>query len=419
MTLVDAAALQAQIALLPPLADDPAYLVFADWLQSQGHPWGELVVLQHRLAKAAPEERDTLEGAVAQLLEHHGEDIIGGLPRDADTLDWHLGFVRRAQLVTPAQAEPILAATEALLGAPAARMLEALALAPRVERLDTTRDWGNSAGNIVDPWPDWDELGKLLHERVPRLAFGEGPRPRAAAAYVRMPSFDMISRWLRTTLRSLELTGSAPGVRAPLELLHATELAVRYAEAGDEDLAALAASKLPVLERLSVALGGSAHCILDDVYAPEEYDSDNEDQERYPSHYFAGDLEALEVHEVSSNVGPEALRRFLDAVPPGVTDLGLPSSALNQGLLEVVVAHPRLATLRRLDLSACGLRDLEAEVLRGASGPLGRLASIDLSRNRLSAEGAAHLARVLPNAALAEQGSEDPDFFMRYVATME
>jgi uncharacterized protein (TIGR02996 family) len=419
MTTLDPAALQHHLDQLPPLVDDPAYLVFADWLQSQGHAWGELVVLHHRTAHAeSADERAALERAAARLLDEHRADVLGELPRDGADLVWHLGFVRRARLQTPADAGAVLADARALLAAPAARMLEALILAPRPARFDTTRDWDSSPDNIVDPWPDWDDLGPLVHERVPHLGFGGWPAP-AAAAYVRMPSFDAISRWLRTTVRALELTGSSRRARDRLELLALEALELRYADASGADLDAIADSSLPALRRLSVSLGGSSHCLLDDVYPPEEYDEDDEDQERYPDSYSTDDLESLDVHGVQTDVRGEALRRLLDALPAGVTDFGVPSSALTDELLDTLVTHPRIATLRRLDLSGCALGDRAAPLLLEAAGALAQIGALDLSRNQLTSRVTSRLARALPGAILGEQGRAEPDFFMRYVATME
>jgi uncharacterized protein (TIGR02996 family) len=416
---LDPAALKAHLDRLPPLGDDQAYLVFADWLQAQGHPWGELIVLHHRAAIAQAEgERGELARAAARLLEERRADILGALPPEGAELTWHLGFVQRARLGTRAAADAVLAAARALLKAPAARMLETLILEPRLTQFDTTRDWDRSAGNIVDPWPDWDDLGPLVHERVPHLGFGGWPA-RAAAAYVRMPSFDLISRWLRTTVRKLELTGSAPRARERLELLGLVELDLRYANASSEDLETLAVSPLPSLERLAVSLGGSSHCILDEVYEPAEYDEDDEDQERYPPHYSADDLERMEVHDVSSGVRRESLRRLLDGLPNRVTDFGVPSSALDDALLETVVRHPRIPALRRLDLSGCTIGDHNVAILFEAHAALARVGAIDLSRNRITARYAGRLAAALPNAILGEQDQGEPDFFMRYVATME
>ncbi|HWU87089.1 MAG TPA: hypothetical protein VN253_07430 [Kofleriaceae bacterium] len=419
MTALDAAALRFHLDQLPPLVDDPAYLVFADWLQSQGHPWGELVILHHRTSIAPTEaERAELERAAELLLAERGAEILGELPRDGADLVWHLGFVRRARLKTPADGGAVLAAARALLAAPAARMIETLVLAPLPDRFDTTRDWDSSPDNIVDPWPDWDDLGPLVHERLAHLGFGGWPAT-AASAYVRMPSFDAVSRWLRTTLRKLELTGSARDARDRLDLPELVELDLRYADASSADLDVIAASKLPALERLSISLGGSSHCILDDVYAPAEYDEDDEDQERYPDHYSAADLESMEVHGVSTDVRGEALRRLLDALPPRLSDFGLPSSVLNAELLGTLVRHPRIATLRRLDLSACTISDQTVPILIEARDALARIGAIDLSRNQLTSRFTSRLAAALPNATIGEQGRSEPDFFMRYVATME
>lgn len=423
MTTLDPAALKHHLEQLPPLADDPAYLVFADWLQAQGHPWGELVVLQHRAATApTEEERAVLQRAAERLLDEHGVEILGALPLEGAELGWHLGFVRSARLRTAPEGGAILAAAKALLAPPAARMLETLVLDPRPDRFDTTRDWGNSSENIVDPWPDWDDLGPLVHERIPHLGFGGWPAS-AASAYVRMPSFDAISRWLRTTIRRLELTGSGRERPDRLELLALVELDLRFANASQQDLEALAASKLPALERLSLTLGGGSHCILDDVYAPEEYEGDDEDEadnhEPYPPHYSADDLESLEIHGVRPSASGAALRRVLDALPPGVAELGLPSSAMNPDLLGALVAHPRILKLRRLDLSGCALGDQLAPLLLEARTALGPIGAIDLSRNGFSAQVSGRLAAALPNAVLGEQGRGAPDFFMRYVATME
>jgi uncharacterized protein (TIGR02996 family) len=410
MTALDPAALQHHLDQLPPLVDDPAYLVFADWLQSQGHAWGELIVLHHRAAHAeAADERADLERAAARLLDERRADILGELPREGADLGWHLGFVRRARLQTPADAGAVLAAARALFAAPAARMLEALILEPRPAHFDTTRDWDSSPDNIVDPWPDWDDLGPLVHDRVPHLGFGGWPAPAAAAAYVRMPSFDAISRWLRTTVRTLELTGSSRRARDRLELLALEALELRYADASGADLDAVADSSLPALRRLSVSLGGSSHCILDDVYPPEDY----------PDSYSADDLESLDVHGVQTDVRGEALRRLLDALPAGVTDFGVPSSALTDELLDTLVTHPRIATLRRLDLSGCAIGDRAAPILLEAAGALARIGALELSRNQLTPRFTSRLAAALPNATLGEQGRAEPDFFMRYVATME
>jgi uncharacterized protein (TIGR02996 family) len=74
-------------------------LVYADFLQSQGDPRGELIVLQHRY-----QGQD-----FAPYLEKHKGALLGPLVRFVKTsdhdpqpaLEWHLGFIRSARLAFP------------------------------------------------------------------------------------------------------------------------------------------------------------------------------------------------------------------------------------------------------------------------------------------------------------------------------
>lgn len=76
--------------------DVDTYLVYADFLQSQGDPRGELIVL-HQQGKQAEAEA---------LLEKHAEHFYGDFNHYRHTLegdeqpafDWHLGFIRSARL---------------------------------------------------------------------------------------------------------------------------------------------------------------------------------------------------------------------------------------------------------------------------------------------------------------------------------
>jgi hypothetical protein len=173
-----------------------------------------------------------------------------------------------------------------------------------------------------------------------------------------------------------------------------------------------ASSKLPALERLTVSLGGAAHCVLDTVYSPD-------DPEGYPDTYSPDDLAKLDVNGVSNApISDDAVRRFLDALPPDLTELGFTSSILTERFLEELAAHPRIARLRRLDLSGCAISDNASTALLHAAKSLATIESIDLSRNAFSDPFRDGIARALPNAVLGKRQG-DPDFFMRYVATME
>jgi uncharacterized protein (TIGR02996 family) len=78
------AELEADLVAKP---DDKALrAVFADWLQSQGDPWGELIALE--LAGKQPEAE--------KLLKKHRGDLCGGF--DADLFKWRGGFIDRIRL---------------------------------------------------------------------------------------------------------------------------------------------------------------------------------------------------------------------------------------------------------------------------------------------------------------------------------
>lgn len=75
--------------------EDPApFLVYADWLQAQGDPRGELIALQH-----GAEARPDLAAAAEAHLKAHRRHLLGPIARlstDRTLLRWSRGFVRAA-----------------------------------------------------------------------------------------------------------------------------------------------------------------------------------------------------------------------------------------------------------------------------------------------------------------------------------
>lgn len=89
--------------------DEGGYLVYADWLLSQGNPRGELIMLQHGLAKKPHDAR--MRRAERNFQREHGGRMLP--PRLAEILrlrsddqpesgschiEWKLGFVHRARI---------------------------------------------------------------------------------------------------------------------------------------------------------------------------------------------------------------------------------------------------------------------------------------------------------------------------------
>jgi uncharacterized protein (TIGR02996 family) len=405
---------------LANLTEDAAYLVLADWLQSQGHPWGELIVLQHGAATApAEKKRAQLEKAADKLLKQHGGAILGPTAHHADShLTWRLGFVRKASVATPAEPKQVLAAVKDFVAQPAAQLLESLAVAPVPQTFATKRDWGDSSDNLHRPWPDLDALAGVIPERITALGFGGWPVP-AASAYIEMPSFAKLSKAF-PKLQRLELTGWAPEKPSKLALSQLTELAVRFNNASASDLEAITSSKLPKLERLTVWLGGSANCVLDSLYSPEDYDEDDEDAERYPPTYPSSDLEKLDTYGIDTDLGADGIGEFLDALPSTVTHLAVQGAALTEEIYARIASHEVMKQLTTLDLSGGNLDDAMSRPLIAAKKGLAHLQRLDVSDNQLTAAGVKKLTAAIPKLQAAHQRTSAGDpFYLRYVAVME
>lgn len=88
--------LEAAIAADPDAVEP--YLVYADWLQSQGDPRGELIAVQAKLGSAKGREKAELLIREEELLSENAKHFFGPLSRHTTSrhthLDWHCGFVR-------------------------------------------------------------------------------------------------------------------------------------------------------------------------------------------------------------------------------------------------------------------------------------------------------------------------------------
>lgn len=117
-------ALEARIIENP---DDPAnYLVYGDWLQTQGDPRGELVVLAQR------------GGDVDAYVATHAEALLGRFATakpETFALEWQFGFIKAATIgwemfAGEDEEDPAEAQLAAFLALPAARFIQALRLGP-------------------------------------------------------------------------------------------------------------------------------------------------------------------------------------------------------------------------------------------------------------------------------------------------
>ncbi|MGC4114615.1 MAG: WGR domain-containing protein [Myxococcales bacterium] len=354
----------AAIAKAP--ADAEKRQVFGDWLQSKGHPWGELIALNHAAATAPnATKRAEFEKAVTQLLQKQGAAILGDLARAGrpTRFEWSYGFLKEVVLASPTDKLVLKERVQTMLGLPAARQLEKLTLHAQPLKFTPHSDWDTSTEDIVQPWKDVIPLLAKLPPSVKALAFGEPP-PDSASGYVAKPDFAALAKAM-PKLESLEVqcAGSDDGL-GKIDFPELKNLELRLANADPQDLESIQKARLPKLERLTVWLGGFSNCTLDDAISPSEWDEDNEDGSRYPDHYAASVLEELEVYDIESNLNAPAVTAFANSTfPSTLKHLGIHSAQLDASLLDAICKAPVVKQLESLSLEGGTLGDAAADVL--------------------------------------------------------
>ena len=78
--------------------DDARRLVYADWLQQQGDPQGELIAIQIQLAHAAATVRAELETRAKALLDAHGDAWTAGLGGGISHVTYRRGLAYAARV---------------------------------------------------------------------------------------------------------------------------------------------------------------------------------------------------------------------------------------------------------------------------------------------------------------------------------
>jgi predicted DNA-binding WGR domain protein len=414
---IDPVELKKHLADLPRGGTDPGpFLVFADWLLTQGHPWGQLIMVQHGIATESKAKVAELEKEEKALVRQIGEALVGKAGRDKNSrFVWHYGFVREATLASTPEA--VEATLDGFLAAPASHMVEGIVFLPLPKDLGTHQDWDDSPDDIVDPWEKTlSSVAAKIPASVKHVGFGGWPAP-AAAAYVRMPNLAKVSKAL-PKLETLELTGNCSEL-GRLDLSELRSLTVRFADAESTHLEAVASAKIPSIERLSVWLGGQSYCVVDDVIE-YDYDSD-EDEGGYPERFAASELEGMETHDVNMHVDANALTAFLShPFPQTLKHIGINSADLEGPILEAILDSPLVKRVETLDLSCSKLNDSRAEVLLKNKKALASLKTLDVSHCQLTKDMVKKLHGVVADLRADEQSEHsDQAFFFRYTATME
>jgi uncharacterized protein (TIGR02996 family) len=364
--------------LRAPEAPD-GYLVYGDWLQSQGDPRGELIALQHAQLQAKGAEATALKRKVAALLKKHQDLLLGTrlstmLGEPTLKVEWHLGFIRSARVaVEEYGADPEFHIDETLsmlLAHPSARFIQELTLGL------SDNEGQNEYGDLI----------RLIAKAAPRalrkLFIGDYVFPddteiswthvgNVAPLYKALPQ-----------LRSLHLRGGDVSL-GKVELPELREFIVETGGLPRAAVKSIAAAHWPRLERLEVWFGA------------EEYGAGGDEDDVQP---------------------------ILDARGlPELKHLGLCNAEFTDALCELLPKSKVLPQLETLDLSRGTMTDAGAEVLLKNAAAFKHLKHLDLTQNLLSDKAAKSLAKLCPDVARGNQRDDeiDEEDDRRYVAVGE
>jgi uncharacterized protein (TIGR02996 family) len=336
----------AQLVDESPDADTSAMHVYADWLQGQGDPRGDLAAIQ--LQREADPDRKDLRKAEQALLARHADRWLGKLVpyRDLLELRWRAGFLHAARLGTTfarserhASGEQDLDIEEVLgllLDAPSARFLRELAVG-----LVTYED--NDYGGVARV------LGKRYLPSLRSLFLGD---------------FDGTGTKLtESTLGNLQpMYAALPNLRA-LKL-----------RSGSMQLGSIV---LPRLERFEVITGGLDSRAAKAIAAAA-----------WPS------LRALSIQVGPAHRGSSGLAKAKDFQPvldgaglPRLAHLGLTNLDYTDALIEPLARGKLLPQLEELDLKMGTLSDDGARVIYRYQKAFAHLRHINVHDNFLTRMG--------------------------------
>ena len=251
--------LEAAIARNP--GDEKAWLVYGDWLQSNGDVRGELMALQAKgntkaANKLIAQHRETLFGELAEKIF----DEEGGEADEAELkeLEWHLGFLVGARLCTSYDAGSDLGEmTATLLKLPVARFMRKLVWG--LPSFD-----GDASGQglidavIASPHPETLESLFITDFEYP----DENEMSWSAVG-------DLSALWAKTpNLKTLHLRGGNGCTLGKIEAPKLTHFTHETGGMGSEELDAIAAARWPNLESLEIWFGSDGYggtCTVDNL----------------------------------------------------------------------------------------------------------------------------------------------------------
>jgi uncharacterized protein (TIGR02996 family) len=349
--------------------DDPQpYLVYADWLQSQGDVRGELITRSH-------------QGEVGDWLETHAETLFGDEllePLDTDPpeldLEWHLGFVKAATLKRADydSSTDVAELTRQFLARPVARFIRALTFG--LTGYESDNDYTGVVEAIVA-----SGRGKTLES----LWFGEFDYPDETEMSW-APWGALGPLWKAVpNLKSFGVRG-AGGAFGTIDLPNLVSFTVETGGLAQSELSRIVEAKWPKLERLEVWTGDS------------NYGADSSADDWLPL------LEATAV--------------------PKLTHLGVRNSEYTDALVKLLVGSKLLKQLTSLDLSMGTLGETGAQLILENAPAFAHLEALNLSESFVPVTMFEGLKKVCAKVDVTEQ-REPSDYREetggRYVAVGE
>ncbi len=355
--------------------DDAPRLVYADWLQGQGDPLGEFVMLQCERARL--ERWDPKQKAMREREEHMLAMYRSRwLPDPQANVEWSRGFIERIRITYPFDVAAVAGLLEA---APLARSLEIMPEtnysdmpAEALDQLELQKFTGLFIKSCR-----WDEqhVSHVLEDArlagVDRLGFTGCSLTGRVLKSLALRKF-----------RALDLHNNALGVRGVQYALTSAptlvELDLSNAGIGDPGAIAIAETALPAIERLSIQLNRLTH--------------------RSFATLAKATLPHLRVLDLANNQpGPAGVEALGAAKQPALRELDLSHCGLTDDMVIALAASPLIKQLAWIDLGHNEIGAAAAKALAAAELPALRF--LDLSSTAMG-EDAAPVKHAHPHARI-------------------